>query len=300
MSQIGNKPIPWIKRNIIPIFLTILSIYFVFSGTIKVGTQKLNWVELVLFVCTTLIFGVVISSLVAETGYTDGKKDPNFIATRTLAVEWSNKVLPMRDEAELYANDKIKEGIKEDRSEILALAGLKYEEIFNEEGIYILKKSDYKKLKRKQKNAVLRSKMIKKEDFTLFGFASGKLVGRKKAPNETDRRKKKTFSLFAIRIVIAIATGSIMFYYVGISYGAIVYAIYQLLIWFGSGFVSRIGNFNFIVVEMKEYDQDRIWYLKSFYELPNDEQEKYCIRLGKEPRHLLKIENTNLTPTTNE
>lgn len=271
----------WVKRNIIGIFLTIVSIYFVFSGTVKVGTQQLNGQALFLFICTTLIFGIVISSLVAEGGYVAGKKDPDYIATRQLGVNISEQCIPFRDEAELYVNRQIDKTIMNDRTSLLAGCGLKYLEVFDERGVYILKREQFKALKYRQKRTVIKCRLIKKQDFTLFGFGSGKIVGRKKAPNESDRRKRQLMTTTISRVLIAIVTGSIMFYFIGFSFASILYAIYQLLIWIGTGMITRQGNFNFITVTCKEYDQDRIWWLKSFMALPQEDKDKLTEEVGK-------------------
>jgi len=277
-----KKVSSWLKTNIIGIFLTIVSIYFVFSGTVKVGTQQLSWQSLFLFICTTLIFGVVISSLVAEGGYAAGKKDPDYIAMRAQGVKISEECIPWRDEAELYVNREIDKTILNDRTSLLAGCGLKYDEVFDEKGVYILKKEKFKTLKYKQKKVVLRCRFIKKQDFTLFGFGSGKIVGRKKAPNESERRKRQLMTTTITRVFIAIVTGSIMFYFIGFSFASILYAIYQLLIWIGTGMITRQGNFNFITVTCKEYDQDRIWWLKSFMALSKEDKDKLSIEVHKE------------------
>ena len=290
-----KKVTSWLKTNIIGIFLTIISIYFVFSGTVKVGTQTLDFASLVLFICTTLIFGVVISSLVAEGGYVAGKKDPDYIATRTEGVKISEQCIPWRDEAELYVNREIDKSIVNDKTALLASVGLKYVEVFDEKGVYIMKKETFKKLKYRQKKIVIRCRFIKKQDFTLFGFGTGKIVGRKKTPNETERRKRQLVSTTIIRIFIAMVSGSIMFYFIGISFASILYAIYQLLIWFGTGMITRQGNFNFITVTCREYDQDRIWWLKSFMALSQEDKDTLSKEVGKKA-----IADTPLLPIKEE
>lgn len=279
-----KKVSSWLKTNIIGIFLTIVSIYFVFSGTVKVGTQQLNWQSLFLFICTSLIFGVVISSLVAEGGYVAGKNDPLYQQTRQIGVEMSEQCIPYRDEAELYVNREIDKTILNDRTSLLAGCGLKYSEVFDENGVYILTKEQFKALKYRKKRVVIKCRFIRKQDFTLFGFGSGKIVGRKRAPNESDRRKRQLLSTTISRVLIAIVTGSIMFYFIGLSFASILYAIYQLLIWIGTGLVTRQSNYNFITVTCKEYDQDRIWWLKSFMALSQEDKNKLSIEVNKEIR----------------
>jgi len=298
-----KKVTSWISGNVAGIFLTIISIYFVFSGTVKVGTQTLNWAELILFICTTLIFGVVISSLVGERGYELGKRDETYIATRKEAVKYAEMCLPYREEAELYVNKEVLKGIKNDRTSMLATCGLKYKEVFDDEGVYIMKKEVFKNLKYRQKKTVFVCRLIKKQDFTLFGFAAGKIIGRKKAPNEVDRRKKQVVTTTILRVFVAVVTGSIMFTFIGLSFASILYSIYQLLIWVGSGMLTRQKNYNFIVIECREYDQDRIWWLKSFLALSQydkDELTKEANKkaIGEIPLLPIKEveENTKTTP----
>ena len=276
-----KKVTSWVRSNAAFIFLTIISIYFVFSSTVNVGLQKLNTKELILFICTTLIFGVIITSLVGDTGYEAGKKDDSYIQTRQEAIDYAEKCLPYREEAELYVNREIDKGIVQDRTTALATSGLKYVEVFDENGVYIMSKPTFKELKYRQKKTVIRARLIKKQDFTLFGFAAGKVVGRKPTPNEVDRRKRQAVTLTITRVFMAIVMGSIMFSFIGISFASILYSIYQLLIWIGSGMLTRQKNYNFIVIECREYDQDRIWWLKTFMALSDEDKAELSKEVNK-------------------
>lgn len=275
-GKISVRIANWFKQNIIIIFLLILSIYFIFSGAVTILPQELDWWEKLVYIFTTLIFGFVISQLVAEGGYTRGKQNKEFINTKNLYIELGNQIteLGLREEAEEYVSQLIDKDIYKERYTLLAKVGIKYNKVFDEKGVLILTKQEIKQMKKAKRHAIKKALHIKKYEFVLFGFSSTKIVGRKKAPNETERRAKKVSTSFIIKVLIAIASGSVMFSWLGLSLGTLIYSIFQLLIWFGSGLIGYVSNYNFIVNNMKEYNQERIWYLKSFIALSSDEKHK--------------------------
>lgn len=265
----SSKFFGWFKKHSLSLVVFFISIYFVFSGSFKFVPNEMDWWEKICYLSSTLIFGITISSLVAETGYENAKKTDEFRDTRATAIDYCEKALPKHKEAELYVSKLIDDDIKQERLEILNKAGVWYGDIFDENDIAI--KINKKNYSFKQRNAIKKARKIKKVPFTLFGFTSVKAVGRKEAPSETKRRSKGLVSDFIMRVIITMVSGSIMISFIGISISSIIYACFQLLIWFGSGFIKRIQNYNFILNDVRTYDQDRIWYLKKFLSLTEDE-----------------------------
>lgn len=297
LDKNSNKVANWCRQHIIPIVLFFISVYFVFSGSFKFIRNDMDIWSKVCYLASEFIFGLTISSLLGETGYTAAKETEEFKETRRTAIEFCEKALPKHKEAELYVSKLIDEDIKQERQEILNKASVWYDEIFDDSANVIVNKKDLAKSKEysmQQKRAIRKAIKIKKVAFTLFGFSSVKTVGRKEAPSEQRRRNKKMISNVISKVLITVVSGSIMISFIGISISSMIYACFQLLIWFGAGVITRIGNYNFILNDVRDYDKDRIWYLKKFLALGEDEVSNLTKEVAEKEAQKTKIKRITM------
>lgn len=297
LDKSSNKFVNWCRQHIITIVLIFISIYFVFSGSFKFIRNDMDTWSEVCYLASEFIFGLTISSLLGETGYSAAKETEEFQETRRTAIEFCEKALPKHKEAELYVSKLIDEDIRQERLEILNKASVWYDEIFDENASVLIDKKELVKTQKytyQQKRAIRKAVKIKKVAFTLFGFSSVKTVGRKEAPSEQRRRNKKIVGNVISKVLITFVSGSIMISFIGISISSMIYACFQLLIWFGAGVITRIGNYNFIMNDVRDYDKDRIWYLKKFLALETSEIDNLTKEVSEKEACRVKIKRIEM------
>lgn len=262
-----NQVAHFIKTNLSVIVVAIISIFYIFWGSVELQFKNLNWWELICFIATTLVFGISITNLIGESGFAAGKENEKYIATRSLLISWCNALISLKDEAIAYANTEIDKEILDERRTILHRAGIPYHDIFNDNGKVIISREFLKekgKYTRKQKMSIKQAIRLKKYGFTLFAYSPTKIVGRKREQSEIEFRSRSLGKDFVVRIFLAIISGSIMFSFGGFDLAAIIYAAFQMIMWVASGVMKRQSNYNFIVITLRDTDLDRIGYLKSF------------------------------------
>lgn len=263
----NNKTLDFFKKNATTLIVVVISIFYIFWGSVELVLKDLKWWELICYVATTLLFGVCITSLVGETGFSAGKENKKYKATRSLLIDYCDVAIPYKEEAIEYVGKEIDKEIKEERTEILHRAGILYNEIFDESGKVVVSQAEIKKrgkYTKKQKKSVRQTIRIKKYDFTLFAYSSVKVIGRKREISEQEYRAKNFGKDFITRILLAVISGSIMFMFNGLTWATIIYSAFQIVLWVSSGIMKRTQNYNFIVVSLRDADLDRIGYLKAF------------------------------------
>lgn len=262
----NDKIKEFVRKNASLFVVFVIAIFYIFWGSVELKFQSLDWWELLVYIFTTLIFGISIANLIGETGFTSGKLSSKYVETRKLLLKWCDATIKYKDEAVAYADNEIQKEICDERKNILHRAGISYSEIFNENGQVIL--SDKKVLKskysRKQNSAIRKAIKVQKCDFTLFAYSSTKLLGRKKEQTETEFRAINIGKDFISRVVMSILSGSVMFTFIGFSVGSIIYACFQMILWTTSGIMKRQTNYNFVVITQRDADLDRIRLLKEF------------------------------------
>lgn len=262
-----NKVGKFIRKNLSIIVVSIIAIFYMFWGSVELLPKKLNWWELICFISTTLVFGISITNLIGESGFSAGKLDEGYLATRSMLIEWCDLAIGFKQDAIKYVDKQIDKEIEEERRLILHRAGIHYNDIFDNAGKALITCKSLKasnKYSHRQKKSIRKAINIKKYEFTLFAYSSTKIVGRKREQSEMEFRSRGIGKDFAIRIFLAVISGSIMFSFTTIDIASVIYSFFQMVLWCASGVLKRVQNFNFIAVHQRENDLDRIHYLKDF------------------------------------
>ena len=134
----NDKIKEFVRKNASLFVVFVIAIFYIFWGSVELKFQSLDWWELLVYICTTLIFGISIANLIGETGFTAGKLSPKYVETRKLLLKWCDAAIKYKDEAVAYADNEIQKEICDERKNILHRAGIAYSEIFNENGQVIL------------------------------------------------------------------------------------------------------------------------------------------------------------------
>ena len=281
IRDIGN----WFSKNLPAIFAVLISVFFLFTGVVKVLPTDLDWKEQTIMTFVTIVAGFSITSLVGEYGFSSAKNSQIFINTRMEYDKSVRGALKYREAIDQLAQDKANDNLRTLRIHILESVNLNYDDIFNEENRVI---TDFDITKYKKENGYVKKlrayhKAIKLRvvDTNIFGLASSSLFGVKKDITEKEYRTKSSAKSLIIKVLLSIATAGIMLQFLGWNIGALIYAFMQVVLWVAMGLITRQKNYNFIMEEiMPQYIGKRI-VIDEFMEMEDSKKQEYIERTKK-------------------
>ena len=281
IRDIGN----WFSKNLPAIFAVLISVFFLFTGVVKVLPTDLDWKEQTIMTFVTIVAGFSITSLVGEYGFSSAKNSQMFINTRMEYDKSVRGALKYREAIDQLAQDKANDNLRTLRIHILESVNLNYDDIFNEENRVI---TDFDITKYKKENGYVKKlrayhKAIKLKvvDTNIFGLASSSLFGVKKDITEKEYRTRSSAKSLIIKVLLSVATAGIMLQFLGWNIGALIYAFMQVVLWVAMGLITRQKNYNFIMEEiMPQYIGKRI-VIDEFMEMEDSKKQEYIERTKK-------------------
>ena len=281
IREIGN----WFSKNLPAIFAILISVFFLFTGVVKVLPTELDWKEQTIMTFVTIVAGYSITSLVGEYGFSSAKNSQIFINTRMDYDKSVRGALKYREAIDELAKEKAENNLKTLRIHILESVNINYDDVFNEYGRVI---TEFNITKYKHENGYVKKvrayhKAIKLKvmDTNIFGLASSSLFGIKKEITEKEYRTKSSAKSLIIKVLLSIATAGIMLQFLGWNIGALIYAFMQVVLWVAMGLITRQKNYNFIMEEiMPQYIGKRI-VIDEFMEMEDSKKQEYIERTKK-------------------
>lgn len=279
--EMGN----WLSKNLPAIFAILISVFFLFTGVIKVLPTEMSWKEQTIMTFITIVAGFSITSLVGEYGFTSAKNTNAFINTRKEYDLSVKGALKYREPIDELAKDRAEQNLKTLRIHILESVNIDYDSVFNEYGrlitdfdIYKYKNEKGFVKKLRAYHRAIKSKVV---DTNVFGMASSSLFGIKKDITEKEYRTKSSGKSLIIKVLLSVATAGIMLQFMGWDIGALIYAFMQVVIWVAMGLITRQKNYNFIIDEiMPQYIAKRL-IIDEFMQMSDDKKQIYIERTKK-------------------
>lgn len=284
MHKVGN----WLNNHLPSIFAVFISLFFVFSGLVEILPTAMSIKEQIIMAFINIVAGFTITSLVGEGGFNNAKSTSIYIKEIDNYNEKVNRGLKWREGIENLAKKKAKDNLKNYRRQLLESVGLRYSDIFDDEG-HLITEYDINKHKHDQnyhKKVKLYHKAINTKIHltNVFGRASSSTYGLKKEVSEKSFRTKNGITKAITKVLLGIVSVGIMFNWLGFTWGALIYSFMQVVLWTGMGLIDRQKNFNFIINEIvPQFESNRL-IIQEFLELPDKEKEKYM------PQEYLMIE----------
>lgn len=281
VRNIGN----WFSKNLPAIFAVLISVFFMFTGVIKVLPTELSWKEQTIMTFITIVAGFSITSLVGEYGFSSAKNTKEFIDEKKEYNDEVKNSLQYREAIDQLAKERAEDNLKQVRIHLLEGVNLFYDEIFDGYGrlnkefnIYNYKndKGFHKKLR-----AYYRAIRLKIQDTNVFGMASSSLFGVKKEVTEKDYRTKSSIKSLVIKVLLSIATAGIMLQFLGWDIGALIYAFMQVVLWVAMGLITRQKNYNFIMEEVLPQMVSKKLIIKEFIAMSDTDKNKYIDKTKK-------------------
>lgn len=288
--------------SLAPLLCSIgIGIWWCFYGMVKIVPTSLSITQRIGVTICTVFIAITYCNLLAIGGFESAKKTDTY---QQLASEWNDAITrgnKHKREIIEYAKDVARNNLKDLRQENLERNGLDYYEIFNDAGELVrfdYKTNKYNKRKNPSGYTKHQIRIINKcleyriEIPEMFGNISSRFFGVKKRISQKKYEKQSTIRNLAIRLVVSSVSVGFMFQWIGISAGALIYAMFQIVLWTASGLLQRMKNFNFIVREIQPQILENTMMINGYLELDQDKKDVYTTRVQENDaaKHRLQIE----------
>ena len=269
----------WITRHISIIFAVLISLFFIFSGTVKILPTELGVKEQIIVAIINIIAGYSITKLIGEQGFTSAKNSSEFTEVRKFYEDNVKSAIKYRSAIDEFAKDKARENLKNTRINLCESVGLYYSDIFDEEGN--LKKefdiTSYKEDRNYRQKLIRFNKCLKLkiQDTSVFSKAGSSKFGIHKRKTEKAYRTK-SYTVSAItKLVFGIGSVGVMFVWIGFNLGSVIYAFMQIILWSAFGVIDRLKNYNFIIEEIIPQYRDDALVIDEFMKMSDSEKQYY-------------------------
>lgn len=272
----------WFSKNLPAIFAILISLFFLFTGVVKVLPTEMDWKEQTIMTFITIVAGFSITSLVGEYGFSSAKNSEKF---NRIENEYNASVkegLKYREAIDELAREKAEANLKSVRIHSLEGVNLYYPDIFDDDGrlnpdfdIFKFKEEQEFTKKLKVYNRVVRMKV---RNTNVFVMASSSIFGITKEETEKAFRVKNSVKSLVIKVLLSIGTVGIMFQFLGWDVSAFIYAFMQIVLWVAMGLISRQKNFNFIYDEIIPQIQSRKLIIDEFLAKSDTEKDAYILK----------------------
>lgn len=261
----------------------LIAIWWVFNGMVEIIPTGLTVTERIGLTACTIFMAISYCKLISVGGFQAAKDSNKFVSASKDWTEAIKKGNPYKAEIIDYAVGLAKTNQKEARKNSLESVGLKYEEIFNDNGELIkkdFKQDKFHKVKNPKGLFKYQIKMIKhclkivivKPE--VFGSISGSKFGIKKRVSQKEFEAKKDITNTIIRIITSVFCVGMMFRWIGFSVESVIYALFQIALWTGSGVSQRLSNYNFVMNELLHQVVENTLVINGYLELKEKEKQE--------------------------
>lgn len=272
----------WFSKNLPAIFVVLISIFFMFTGVVKVVPTEMDWKEQTIMTFITIVAGFSITSLVGDYGFTSAKETEKF---RRVDEEYTNSVrkgLKYREPIDELAREKAELNLKSVRIHLLEGVNIYYGDVFYEDGrlnteFDIFKFKNEKNFMKKL-HAYNRAVKLKVQTVSVFSMARNSIFGITKEKSEKEFRTEKSLKSLVFKVFLSIGTVGIMFVFLGWDVSALIYAFMQIVLWVAMGLIDRQKNFNFIYDEIIPQITERTIIIEEFLAKSDVEKDSYILK----------------------
>lgn len=288
--------------NIVPALCAIgIALWWIFSGAVKIGNSELTIVNRLGLTICTIMFALSYTKLIADGGFKTAKGTRKY---KQASQTWSDSIIKgNKDKKEIicYAKDIAKDNLYLNRVENLENNLLYYDDFFDKEGNLTntkFKDNKYNKKKnpygytRKQIRIIqkcVKSKIVLPQ---LFGNISSKYFGIRGERTQKQFSRNNDIKNTIVKVVLSVVSVGLTFEWIGFTLGALIYALFQIMMWTATGVLQRMKNFNFVMDELVPQMVERSLIINGYMELSDEKKKEYHNRVVEEDesRHRLRIE----------
>ena len=262
--------------------VTLISLIYIASSLIMISKTGRSVYEIIGNGFLSLVVGSLINGSLRNIGIRRGEEDERTVATVGLHAEAVEEIVPYIDRLDEYCDIENKKAIKIIRAKILAGAGLKYEDCFDENGVCKDKDIDelcrggacssrdreirkrVRQRKRAYKKAVnLKCKRLVASNLTSDGGDFGNPFDFGKSKREYTRSRSTSDML--LRAIMAIIFGCFGVTLVSeINFATIIWNSLQIVMYISSGIIGMYSTYMWIVDDYRQGVIKKIDHLQKF------------------------------------
>lgn len=291
-----------------PLLVAIgIAMWWCLEGMVKITGADLTIENRIALTAITIFIAMVYCNLISTGGFQAAKKSPEY---KVCSKDWNDAIKRGNtNKAEIieYAKDIARVNQRELRIKNLENVGLNYSDIFDEKGELIRLDYERKYNKKKNPNGFTRGQIkiikhcinIRIDIPEMFGNISSKFFGLQKRASQKSYEIKTNVTNGIIRAVAAFFAVGITFAWVGLSFEALISAIFQIVLWTGSGVLQRMKNYNFIINKILPQIVENTLIINGYMDLEDSRKQIYINRAKEEaekkfrkqiPTNLIKMD----------
>ena len=254
----------------------LISIAYIVSSLVTIEKTGRSAIEIIGTSVLSFIVGTLITSSFRSIGVRKGDESDIMISTNELHGKTVEEITPYIDRLDAYCERENREALKKIRTKILAKAGLKYDDCFNENGVAIeltidceksASRAQKKRIKQKKsaynKAVHLKLKPLLASNLTSDGVSADDPFnfGASKKTYTAQKNITGTFS----RVLTAVIVGyfSVSFA-TSIDYATLIWNALQIVMYIVGGVIQMYASYNWIVDDYRQSIIKKIDYLQKF------------------------------------
>lgn len=257
--------------------VVLISLIYVASSLVLISKTGKSVYEIIGTGFLSLVVGSLINGAFRTMGIRRGEEDERTVSTIALHSSAVEEIVPYIDRLDEYCENENKNAIKRVRAKILAKAGLKYEECFDENGIakelsrqpsVVSGQKEVKKRHRQRKKAYkqavnLKIKRLLASDLTSDGGDYNNPFDFGKSKGEYTKSRSTTDML--TRIIMAIIFGYFGVTLVSeINFATIIWNCLQIIMYITGGVIGMYSTYMWIVDDYRQGVIKKIDHLQKF------------------------------------
>jgi hypothetical protein len=263
----------------------LISLIYIGGSFILISKTGKSVYEIIASGVLSMITGLLINGIFRSLGIRQAESDPRTVSTEKLYSDSVEAIVPHIDRLGDFCENENKRALYSIRTKVLARAGLRYSDFFDENGIlyshdYELysceeirgaTKSRARKMKginRKRRNAYKRALNTKIKLLTPSALTSE--GAKENDPFDFGKSKKEYSTQRNLSDMISRILMAIIFGYFGVSFvsevnpALLIWNTMQIIMYITSGIIQMYSSFAYIVDEHRQSVIKRIDYLQKF------------------------------------
>ncbi len=264
----------------------LISLAYIAGSFILISSTGKTVYEIIATGVISMIVGILITGVFRSLGIQKGDEDEKTVSTCRLYGETVESSVPYIDRIEEFCEAENKKAIISIRKKILSVAGLKYNDCFDENGVAreytpelysdeVIEKTQSKRQKRRlkkvnrtRKKAYYKAVNVKIKLLTPSTLTSSNI--KENDPFDFGKTKKEYSSQRNLSDMVTRVLMAIIFGYFGVSFvsevnfATLIWNILQIVMYVTSGIIQMYASYSWIVDEYRLNIIKKIDYLQKF------------------------------------
>lgn len=244
----------------------LISAIYIASSLILISKTGKTVYEIIGTGFISLVVGSLINGCLRNVGISRGESDERLIEALNRHSSTVEEITPSFDLLDEFCDNENMIAIKKIRMKILAGAGLKYDECFDENGV--CKEVDFSNKSKKAKQVYEKAVKLKIKELTpdtLTNDGNNNSNPFDFGKTKSGYNKEKSFGDILVRIFMALIFGYFGVTLVSeINFATLIWNTLQIVMYLTSGIVSMYSTYMWIVNDYRQGIIKKIDYLKKF------------------------------------